>query len=260
MMRYDTALKKKLQQNALTIGSWITIGHTSIVEIMASAGFDWLTIDLEHSAMDFEKSLAMISQVQGCGLPVLVRVAENDPNFIKRVMDAGANGVIVPMVNSAADAAAAVAAVKYPPAGKRGVGLARAQGYGQRFDDYLQWLNESSVVIAQVEHIDSVRNIDDILRVEGIDGIMIGPYDLSASMGIPGKYELPEVTEAIRKVETACKKHGKPLGFHVIKADHRAAIDKISNGYNFIAFSIDFMLLGEKVRSEMDEIRKSTGK
>jgi len=249
------SLKNKLQNNQLSIGSWITLGHQSIVEIMSSAGFDWLTLDLEHSVIELGQAQNLIAHIKNNGCAALVRVSKNEEVIIKRIMDAGADGVIVPMVNSAEDAKQAVNFVKYPPVGKRGVGLARAQKYGTGFDDYKKWLNDESVVIAQIEHIDAVNNIEAILDVKGIDGIMIGPYDLSGSMGFPGEYDREDVKAAIEKVENVCKEKKKPLGFHVIQPDHLLMTEKINKGYTFLAFSLDFYFLGEKVRTEMQQLK-----
>lgn len=247
-------LKEKLQLNSLTIGSWVTIGHPAVVEIMASAGFEWLTIDMEHSAIGFETAQNLITAMQLHGVTPLVRVGRNDDLIIKRVMDIGAAGVIVPMVNSVEDAQRAVANVKYPPDGARGVGLYRAQNYGTSFNEYKKFVKKDSIVIAQIEHIDAVDNIDGILYTHGIDGIIIGPYDLSASMGMPGEYDKPEVQKAIGKVEEACKRIGKPLGFHVIQSDSAKLREKIDSGYTFLAFSLDFFFLGDKAREEMGKV------
>lgn len=249
-------LKQKLKINELTIGSWITIGHHSIIEIMASAGFDWLTIDMEHSAIELTEAQNLIAHIQANGMEALVRVGKNEEVIIKRVLDAGANGVIVPMVNSKEDALQAVNHVKYPPKGKRGVGLARAQKYGIGFEEYKKKLNDEIVVIAQVEHIDSVNNLEEILSVDGIDGIIIGPYDLSGSMGKPGQFNDTDVKQAIKKVEEICKRLKKTLGFHIIQPDNKELTIKIKDGYTFLAFSLDFLFLGEKVRMEMFEIKK----
>lgn len=249
-------LKEKLTQNRLTVGSWVTIGHQSVIEIMAGAGFDWLTLDMEHSVIQLETAQNLIGHIQAHNIEALIRVSKNEEVIIKRVMDAGADGVIVPMVNSREDARQAVDYVKYPPVGKRGVGLARAQKYGTGFEDYKEWLTRSSVVIAQVEHIQAVENIHNILQTEGIDGILIGPYDLSGSMGCPGEYHRKEVTDAIKTVEAACRKHNKPLGFHVIQPDHRLLEEKIDAGYTLLAFSLDFFFLGVKARDEMAEYNK----
>jgi 2-dehydro-3-deoxyglucarate aldolase len=250
-----SGLKNKLLKNQLTIGSWITLGHQGIVEIMCTGGFDWLTLDLEHSVIELSQAQHLIAHIKSSGTAALVRVSKNEEVIIKRVMDAGADGVIVPMINSKADALQAVHYVKYPPKGKRGVGLARAQQYGIGFEAYKQWLNEFSIVIAQIEHIDAVNNIEEILKVDGIDGIIIGPYDLSGSMGYPGEYHREDVRAAIRRVEEACIAAGKPLGFHVIHPEHRLILEKIQNGYTFLAFSLDFFFLGEKLRSEMQQLK-----
>lgn len=250
-------LKDKLKSNQLSLGSWVTIGHQSVVEIMASGGFDWLCLDMEHSVIELKDAQNLIAHIHANGMDALVRVGKNEEVIIKRIMDAGATGVIVPMVNSAEDARQAVDYVKYPPVGKRGVGLARAQKYGTGFDEYKTWLQESSVVIAQIEHIKAVENIEAILDVDGIDGIMIGPYDLSGSMGMPGEYHRPEVIQAIERVEKVCKEKQKPLGFHVIQPDHQLIADKVKSGFTFLAFSLDFFFLGDKVRTEMQQLRNS---
>jgi 2-dehydro-3-deoxyglucarate aldolase len=249
-------LKQKLENNELTVGSWITIGHHSIIEIMSSAGFDWLTIDMEHSAIELTEAQNLIAHIQANKMDALVRVGKNEEVVIKRVLDAGANGIIVPMVNSKNDAIKAVEYVKYPPQGKRGVGLARAQKYGIGFEEYKERLENEVVIIAQVEHIDSVNNLEEILGVEGIDGIIIGPYDLSGSMGKPGKFNDDNVKAAIKRVESICKGLNKPMGFHVISPDYKELNKKILDGYKFLAFSLDFLFLGEKARIEMSNIKK----
>ncbi|MEW5691881.1 MAG: aldolase/citrate lyase family protein [Candidatus Hydrogenedentota bacterium] len=250
-------LKKKLQGNRLTIGSWITLGDTSVAEIMADAGFEWLVIDMEHSVIDYGLCQNLISVIESKKCVPLVRVGANDPLIIKRVMDAGAYGVIVPMVNNRDDAEKAVKSVKYPPIGTRGVGLYRAQGYGTRFTEYAKFINSNSIVIVQIEHIEAVENLEEILGVEGIDGCIIGPYDLSGSMGIPGKFNHPKMKKNIVKIESVCKRMKKVLGMHIIKPDIKEAIIKIKRGYSFIAFSLDFYFLGESCRNHLKELRKS---
>jgi len=250
------SLKQKLLNNQLTIGSWISIGHQSIVEIMAMSGFDWLTIDMEHTVIDYELAQHLIAHIQSHKIEALVRVSKNDEVAIKKVMDAGADGVIIPMINSAEDAKKAVNFVKYPPVGKRGVGLARAQKYGLGFEEYKQWVNRDSVIIAQIEHIDAVEHIEEIILTEGIDGIIIGPYDLSGSMGIPGDYDNKKVKDALLVVENKCKELNKPLGFHVIEPDINILNEKIKTGYSFLAFSTDFLFLGTKIKDEMGRLLK----
>lgn len=244
-------LKTKLMNNKLTIGSWITLGDLSIAEIMAKSGFDWLAIDMEHSAITVSEAQRLIQVIGLSGIAPLVRVGENNPILIKRVMDAGSHGVIVPMVNSREDALNAVNAVRYPPAGKRGVGLARAQGYGLDFKGYMEWLGKNSIVIVQIEHIDAINNLEEILAVDGVDASIIGPYDLSASLGHPGEFDRIEVKDAINKYRKTCKEMYKPAGFHVIGPHSKGVADKIKDGFKFIGFSLDTIFLGEKVKSEL---------
>jgi 2-dehydro-3-deoxyglucarate aldolase len=253
----DWSLKKKLQNRQLTIGSWLTIPHQSVVEIMATAGFEWLTLDLEHAAIDISQVMNLTAIIQGKGMKALARVSKNEEVIIKRVLDAGVDGVIVPTVKNAEEAKMAVEFVKYPPVGKRGVGLNRAQNYGIAFDEYKDWLTNEAVVIAQIEHIEAVQNLEEIVAVEGIDGIIVGPYDLSASMGMPGNYEHPDVQKALARVDEVMLKSGKPLGFHVIQSDFNKVMEKVNKGYTFLAFSIDFFFLGDKAREQMALLKQS---
>ena len=250
------SLKNKLSKKELTIGSWLAIGNTSVTEIMTKRDFDWLAIDMEHSAIDISVAQELIRVIELAGIAPLVRVGENEPTIIKRVMDAGAHGVIVPMVNSREDAERAVNSVKYPPVGNRGVGLARAQAYGLGFDKYKKWVNTESIVIVQIEHINAVNNLEDILKVDGVDGFIVGPYDLSASMGKPGAFEDADVIEALEKVKDISKKCGALSGFHVISPEAEKVQEKIEEGYRFIGFSLDFLFLGVKCAGEMDKIKK----
>jgi 2-keto-3-deoxy-L-rhamnonate aldolase RhmA len=247
-------LKEKLRKQEATIGGWITLGHTSIAEIMAKAGFEWLVVDMEHSVITLDIAQQLIQVIEGCGVVPLARVGENNPNIIKRVMDAGAHGVIVPMINTKEQAEAAVKAVKYPPLGIRGVGLARAQGYGDKFNEYAATVNAESIVIAQVEHIDAVDNLESILSVEGIDGCIIGPYDLSGSLGVPGNFDHPDVLAALKKVEQTCQKRRVALGMHVIQPDYRQVMEKVAKGYSLIGFSLDILFLGNSCRQQLKAV------
>lgn len=242
------SLKSKLRNKELTIGSWITLGHPSVAEIMAKAGFDWLTVDMEHSAITLHQAQQLIQVIELAGCVPLVRVGVNDATLIKRVMDAGAHGVIVPMVNTWEEAEKAVNAVKYPPVGNRGVGLARAQGYGTTFEDYKKWVQDESVVIVQVEHIEAVNNLEDILSVEGVDAFIIGPYDLSGSLGVPGEFEHPDTIAALERVQRVSNALNAVSGYHVIPPELNALKEKIDEGYRFIAFSLDILFLGQGCR------------
>jgi len=249
-------LKEKLQNNELSIGSWLQINHPEIAEIMAMMGFEWLTVDMEHSVITIDMAQNLIRTIESRGVVPLVRVGENNPNLVKRVMDAGAFGVIVPMVNSKRDAEKAVAAAKYPPEGMRGVGIARAQGYGMNVEEYLSWINDESIVIAQIEHIEGVKNLESIVTVEGIDGCIIGPYDLSGSMGIPGQYENPRVEKAMLQIERTCRENETPLGFHIVPPDYRLIPYYIEKGYTFLAFSSDMLFLERLCRDQVQKMKE----
>ncbi|ODT84248.1 MAG: 2,4-dihydroxyhept-2-ene-1,7-dioic acid aldolase [Nitrosomonadales bacterium SCN 54-20] len=250
-------LKAKLARNALTIGSWITLGHPSIADIMAAAGFDWLVLDTEHSVLELGEVQMLIQVLDGRACPAIVRLTSNHPDQIKRIMDAGATGIMVPMIKTAADAEAAVNAVYYPPRGQRGVGLARAQGYGARFQQYRHWLEENAVVIAMIEHIDAVDAIDSILSVPGIDAYIIGPYDLSGSLGRPGELDDPEVQAAIERVKDAGRRAGKAGGIHVVEPNPEQLRRNIEAGFSFLGYGLDIRILDTVCRSHLQNIREA---
>lgn len=243
--------------NKISFGSWITLNNPSIAEIMCDAGFDWLCVDMEHSVTDYTEAQQLILAIQSKRIKAFVRVGENNARIIKRVLDAGADGIIVPSVNSAAEARKAVEAVKYPPYGKRGVGLARAQSYGFGFEQYRDGASREIKLIVQIEHINAIRELDAILQTDGVDGTFIGPYDLSGSLGKPGQWDESDVKEALIIYEETVKKYDKWIGFHVIQPDYNLVNEKIAKGYNFIAFSLDVLFLGTLVRNQMTELRKS---
>lgn len=248
-------LKASLQKKELTVGTWLSIPHRSVVEIFGKSGFDWVVIDLEHAPIGIDQTANLISCIQGSGMQALVRVNKNEEVVIKSVLDAGADGIIVPMIKNRSEAEKAVSFAYYPPTGTRGVGLNRAQHYGEGFESYKKWLTDNVVIIAQIEHINAIENLDEILSVHGIDGTIIGPYDLSGSMGYPGEYNRQDVKSALESYITKANKAGKPLGFHVIESDASFSIEKIQQGFSFIAFSIDFFFLGDRAKSELEKIK-----
>ena len=243
-------IKQTFKEGRVSIGSWMSMAHVSIAEILASAGYDWVVIETEHTAIDVSEALRLMIAIEGRGAIPLVRLAWNDPIQAKAVMDSGAAGVLVPMINSKADAELAVNSVKYPPLGQRGVGLARAQGYGVTFDEYVQAANRDGLLMVQIEHIDAVRNIDEILSVPGIDGTFIGPYDLSLSMGMAGQLHHPEVEAAKQRVQEATTAHGLVPGIHLVHPDTAAEEmrDCVALGYRFIALGTDILFLGDSCR------------
>ena len=248
-------LKAKLAKKELTIGSWLSWGFSPMTEVMASADFEWLVIDLEHTAIDYAQAHQMIQTIDLSGCVPLVRVGDNDPLIIKRVLDSGAHGIIVPMVNSAEEAKRAVESAYYPPRGNRGVGLSRAQGYGMEFHAYRERALEQTIVIVQIEHIRAVENLEAILSVDGVDGFIIGPYDLSGSLNEPGNFEHPDVLKALHRVQEIMKVSEKPGGYHVVQTDHDELRKRIEEGYRFIAYGDDMVMFAQKVKDEGQFLR-----
>jgi 2-keto-3-deoxy-L-rhamnonate aldolase RhmA len=236
-------VKEKLKNGQASIGGWIQIGHPAVAEIMSQAGFDWLAIDNEHGIIDLGNGMNIFNGMRGTDVLPMVRVHENNEIIIRQWCDAGARGIIVPMVNTPEQAHAAVAAAKYPPLGKRGFGYCRANNYGRFFDDHAKCHNEDVLVTVQIEHIEAIRNIDSILAVEGVDAAFIGPYDLSGSMGLTGQIYHPDVIAACNQMLAACKKHGKAAGIHVVPVDPDRIQKFVSEGFTFIAAGIDTVFL-----------------
>ena len=251
-------IKTILKDDKVSIGSWLSMAHESIAEILATAGYDWVVIETEHTTIDVSEVLRLIIAIEGRGAIPLVRLAWNDPIQAKAVMDAGAAGVLVPMVNTKADAEQAVKSIKYPPLGYRGVGLARAQGYGVTFDEYVQAANRDSLLFVQIEHIEAVQNIDEILSVPGIDGTYIGPYDLSMSLGLAGQLNHQKVEAAKQQVLERTMAHGLTPGIHLVHPDTAVNDIKqcVEQGYRFIALGTDILFLGDSARNLHATARK----
>jgi len=236
----DNTFRSRLLHGELLVGTLITLSSSEVMEILAGVGFDWLFLDLEHTAMDARAAQTLL-QAAGGRVDCVLRVPLNDEIWIKKALDTGAAGVMIPQVNSAEEARKAVRFCKYPPVGGRSAGLARAQGYGEKLQEYLDTANEATAVIVQIEHIEAVRNIEGILSVEGIDAIFVGPYDLSGSMGLPGQVEHPEVQGVIERVREACLRMRKPLGIFTISTER--ALRFIQEGYRLMAVGVDTLLL-----------------
>ncbi len=243
-------LKKKLGKKEVTIGSWLQINSSDVAEIMAKSGFEWLVVDMEHGSISVRDLPCLFRAIENGGACPLVRLSENNSFLIKRVLDAGAKGIIVPMVKSVEEVKNAISAAKYPPEGIRGIGYSRANEYGNNFTDYFKSFNENVVVIIQIENIDAVKNIDNIFSVKGVDGFIIGPYDLSGSMNKTGKFDDQEVVDMINKTFKSAVKHDIVPGMHVIPPDPEEVKKRINGGFKFIAVSIDgFMLISLAVKT-----------
>ena len=193
----------KIQSNTPLIGTIVTLNNPQITEMLSSAGFDWLMIDMEHSTLTIGEVQCLLQSMHPDCISI-VRIPGNDPVWIKRVLETGCDGIMVPLVNSEDEARVAVDAAKYPSDGSRSFGVSRAHGYGARFDSYINSANQETVVLIQVEHIKAVNYIEQILSLKGIGGIFVGPYDLSGSLNRIGNISDEEVQKAIDIVKACC--------------------------------------------------------
>jgi len=236
-------VRKALLERQVTLGTWLQIGHAAAAEVLAVAGYDWIAADCEHTDIDVEVFSALARGMHGRGPVPMARVRENDTLAIRQMLDAGALGVIVPLVNSADEAARAVAAAKYPPQGVRGFCFSRMNDWGADFDDYTARANDEIAVVTMVESRQAVEQIDAILEVDGVDGVFLGPYDLSGSYGVPGNTAHPDVLAACRTVIDACAAHGKSAGLHVVDPAPANITKALDDGFTFIALGVDTVFL-----------------
>lgn len=245
------SFKSSIESNSVLLGTLLTIPEPAIAEILSKVGLDWVFIDAEHSSMSSSDVLDLLRAL-GESCYGMVRVAENSDVEIKKALDAGADGVIVPLVNSRNEALKAVSSAKFPPTGSRSVGIGRAQKYGLDLPGYIAQANKKTSVIVQIEHIDAVRNIEEILDVDGIDGIFIGPFDLSGSMGKIGQIDDSEVKEAISSIYDAAKKNGVPVGCFVPTSKH--AEEAIETGAKFVAIGAEVTHLISSLQKTLDAL------
>ena len=244
--------RNRLTAGETLLGTMITLPSAATAEILAEIGFDWFFVDGEHGPLE-TGDLLTILQTVGSRVACVVRVPTAAEVPIKRVLDLGAEGLIVPQVNTAAQASDVVRFSRYSPAGSRGVGLARAHGYGMRFKEYLETANDQIAVIVQAEHALAVENMEAIVKVKGIDAVLLGPYDLSASLGKMGQIDHPTVVEAIDHVTRTCLAAGIPLGYFGVSAG--AVRPYMEKGYTLIVAGVDTLLLGSAAKRLFAEMR-----
>ena len=232
----NTGFAARLRAGELLRGTMLTLPSPEVADMVSRCGFDWLFLDGEHGSPTTLEWQRLLMAIGGrCASLLRVPVLGEAP--IKTALDLGVDGIIVPMVNSAQQAREAVAWSRYPPAGRRGIGLARAQGYGLEFADYMEHANERLAVVVQAEHIDAVDNIEEIAAVEGLDAVFVGPYDLSASLGKTGAVDDPEVVAAIDRVTRVCRAHGLALGYFGVSAD--SVLPYVERGFNLVCAGTD---------------------
>ncbi len=244
-----SATKEKLREGRTVCGGWVMTGNPSVVEIMAGEGFDFLGVDMEHTPINVHRFYQVALAAKGTGCDVIARLPSCDPVLAKQVLDMGAAGIIVPSVNTAAEAARSVAMAKFPPAGIRGASLCRAAGFGSRFNEYFQNHNADVLVVVMLEHIEAVKNADAILATPGVDAVLIGPYDLSASMGLAGQLQHPDVLAAQQTILNACRRHNVAPGIHVVPVDADEVKRRVGQGFRFVVCGIDTLFVREGCRA-----------
>ena len=243
--------RQRLLANETLIGTLVSVPSPEIVELLSLVGFDWLFLDAEHGAFGPNEVAGL---VQAAGeTPCLIRIPGPDAGWIKKVLDAGATGIIVPQIETVEQATTVINAAKYPPQGQRGVGLGRAHKYGIEFGEYLATANDNTVVVLQAESQRAVNDIDQIATVEGLDAILIGPYDLSASLGHTGEVQHEVVQAAINKVSTSCLALNTRLGIFGVCAEHVAPYKQL--GFTLLTVGVDTLFIEKEARLALEALR-----
>jgi 4-hydroxy-2-oxoheptanedioate aldolase len=255
-------IKEMLRKGETSVGTWLSLCSPIAAKFMAHTGMDWLTVDMEHSPYDWEKAASLYFTIADAGCTPLVRVPAGRHDHIKRALDSGAHGVIVPMVMDRAEAEYCVAAMKYPPKGNRSVGgMLHALNFAAAPDDYYAKADdELLLVVLQCEHIEAVRRADEIFSVPGIDAIFVGPNDLRASMrSADGKDPTPEAFEAaLQQILAACKRNGVAAGIHCFSSAE--ILMRSKQGWQFLALGSDLSLMLSGTRAELEALdRRPSG-
>lgn len=268
-MTHDHLIRKKdtMRENKVrtitaaggaVVNGWLGIPSSFSAEVMAHAGFDTLTVDMQHGAMYYDVALPMLQAISTTAVTPLVRVPWNEPGIIGKILDAGSYGIICPMINTRAETEAFVRACKYPPVGSRSNGPTRARYYGGA--DYATAANDTIVAMAMVETVEALNNLDDILSTPGLDGIYVGPADLSISLQgkMPPDPMGAQVTEAVKTIAAACKRHGIIAGIHCMSNQH--ALDMIRFGYQFVTLQSDTAFLAAGASASVAAVRGGEAK
>ena len=238
----------------LSIGTWQSLPSESIAEIFSRAGYEWIVIDLEHSTITINQAENLIRVIDLAGSKPFVRLSGHEPAQIKRVLDAGAKGILAPMIETQNQIEKVISACHYPPSGTRGMGLARAQGFGERLEKEEYIFNNSNNVeiYAQIESVKGLKNCKDIFS-QNINGYFIGPYDLSASLNNPGVFDSVEFQEAEAEILSIAKQENIKCGYHLVEPEKEQLRFLQQKGYNMIAFSVDIRMLDISARLPFSE-------
>ncbi len=241
-------LKRTLTADTNPVGNWISIGDPAVAEVSAALEFDFVLVDTEHTTMSLEtvENLSRAIEAQNAPTETIVRVPCNDQARIKRVLDIGVAGVMVPMIESAEEARSLVDAVNYPPEGTRGIATGRAAEYGIDFVEYVSEANGSIVTIAQIESRTGLENVDEIAAVDDIDALFVGPADLSGALGVFAEWDASELNDAIDRVLSAGRRHNTPVG--TITVTEEQIDDRVAAGFDFLIVGKDTSYLADASR------------
>lgn len=251
-------LKAKLAARERLFGGWVSYADTSITETFAKAGFDFIAIDMEHTTLSLEEAKRIIVSAQAEGACCFPRPVSHSNDILKPLLEAGADGLFIQMVETADQVRALIDNMKFPPVGRRSYGVNRAHGYGLDFDRYINEWNESSSLILQIESIQAVENIDELLSFPEVDGVMVGPYDISGSLGVPGETNHPKVREAGGRIVEAAARAGKSCCTQIADVTEARIKDAFDQGFTFVILGSDLFILSkwaEGMRDLMKEIK-----
>jgi 2-keto-3-deoxy-L-rhamnonate aldolase RhmA len=245
-----TPFHEQVRRRERLLGTLLTLPAAELAEMATLAGFDWLWLDMEHGLLDVP---GVQRAAMAAGIPCLARVPVNEEAWIKRVLDTGVDGLIIPQVNTPEQAEKAARFTRYPPVGVRSVGMGRAQSYGPGLGAYVARANAELILLVQIEHIQAVRNLEAILDVAGVDGIIVGPYDLSASLNLIGQVDAPEVRAAIETIQAVCDRRGVPAG--IFATDVPAARRALRDGFSLVSLGTDVQTLSNTWIRALAEIK-----
>ena len=235
-------VRAKLSRGVPSIGTWMQFKDPSVAEVLASRAFDWVAVDLEHGTSSISDLPDICRAIELHQKMPIARMASKDPFDCKRAMDAGLAGVIVPMIETPDEVIRVRNAINFPPLGTRGVGFSRANLFGENLAEHLV-ADQRAFLVIMIETKVGVRNIEELAAVDGVDAILLGPYDLSASLGSVGNFESHDFRLAVERVKGVCMQVGRPLGVHVVENDLAELRAKVQEGFTFVPFSIDSVVL-----------------
>lgn len=259
-------LRNLLINDKPVIGSWLQIPSADVAEIMAKAGYDWIALDMEHGSIGPDNIPNLVRGIECGGAVPFARLPIAEKTWIKCALEAGCKGLIFPMIESGEQLAKAIDLATYPgqdwwrqkgeyAAEYRGVGFCRANDFGKKFDPYRTKVASDIFLVAQIEHINAIKSLESILSHKRLDAIMVGPYDLSGSMGMTGQFDNPEFLEAMKKIVEMCKKYHCRMGLHIVEPNPETLKKEIDNGSQFIAYGIDALFLWKAAERPFQELK-----